>query len=256
MMKPCDDTVRSVSVVMPTYNEAGHIVDLVNAVLDAITLSGVSDVEVVVVDDDSPDGTWRLVEDMSKLDSRIRLLRRMSDHGLTNSIRDGIACARFDVVVWMDCDFSHPPEKIPQLLYMLGEGYDIAVNSRYAVGGGEEREGKGGPLQKFLSWMLNWGTRFLLDAKFSDYTSGFIAVRKSVLADLPLRGDYGEYFIDFIYRALKCGYRVCELPYCAPARRTGESKTGTNLADYSRRGIKYIATIARVRFGSGRALRQ
>lgn len=248
-----DDQVRTVSVVMPTYNEAGHIVDLVHAVRDAIATTKVSDMEIIVVDDDSPDGTWRLVEDMSKQDSRIRLLRRMTQHGLTNSIRDGIAHSRFDVVVWMDCDFSHPPEKIPQLLYMLGEGYDIAVNSRYAVGGSEERSGKGGPLQKFLSWTLNWGTRFLLDAKFSDYTSGFIAVRKSVLQDLPLRGDYGEYFIDFIYRALNRGYRVCELPYCAPRRRTGESKTGAHLGDYLRRGVKYIATIVRLRCGGGRA---
>lgn len=248
-MTTCINRVTGVSVVMPTYNEAGHIVDLVHAVRDAIASSVFKEFEIIVVDDDSPDGTWRLVEGMSKHDPRVRLLRRMSDRGLTNSIREGIASSRFDVVVWMDCDFSHPPEKIPQLLYMLGEGYDIVVNSRYAVGAGEERSGKGGPVQKLLSWALNWGTRFLLDAKFSDYTSGFIAVRKNVLVELPLRGDYGEYFIDFIYRALKRGYRVCELPYHAPCRRTGESKTGTHVGHYLRRGIKYLVTVVRVRWG-------
>lgn len=240
--------VNAVSVVMPTFNEAGNIVDLAKDTLAALTEFGIKEAEVIVVDDDSPDGTWQLVDEMTKSEPRVRLIRRMQDHGLTKSIAEGIARAKYEVVVWLDCDFSHPPEKIPQMLYMLGEGYDVVVNSRYAVGGGEERSGKGGPLQMLLSWMLNWGTRFILDAKFSDYTSGFIAVRKSVLADVPLRGDYGEYFIDFIYRAIKRGHRVCELPYVATARRAGESKTGSNLCDYFRRGTNYLKTVIRLRF--------
>ena len=239
--------VNAVSVVMPTFNEAGNIVDLAKDTLAALTEFGVNEAEVIVVDDNSPDGTWRLVEEMAKSEPRVRVVRRMQDHGLTKSISEGIAQAKHAVVVWLDCDFTHPPEKIPQMLYMLGEGYDVAVNSRYAVGGAEERSGKGGPLQMFLSWMLNWGTRFMLDAKFSDYTSGFIAVRKKVLIDVPLRGDYGEYFIDFIYRTLKRGYKVCELPYEAPSRRSGESKTGSNLGDYLRRGVNYLKTVVRLR---------
>ncbi len=239
--------VTEVSVVMPTFNEAGNIVDLAKDTLSALDRFGVKEAEVIVVDDNSPDGTWRLVEELSKLDPRVRVVRRMHDHGLTKSISEGINRAKHNVVVWLDCDFSHPPEKIPQMLYMLGEGYDVAVNSRYAVGGAEERSGKGGPLQMFLSWVLNWGTRFMLDAKFSDYTSGFIAVRKNVLSEVPLRGDYGEYFIDFIYRVLKRGYKVCELPYEAPCRRSGESKTGAHLGDYLRRGGNYVKTVVRLR---------
>ena len=99
----------------------------------------------------------------------------------------------------MDCDFSHPPDKIPQMLHMLDEGYDVVVNSRYAIGGGEDRGGKGGAIQLILSRVLNWGIRFMLKPSFSDYTSGFVAVRRSVLAEHELAGDYGEYFIDFIY---------------------------------------------------------
>ena len=100
----------------------------------------------------------------------------------------------------MDCDFSHPPEKIPQMLYMIAQGYDVVVNSRYVVGGGEDRGGKGGASQLVLSRLLNWGTRFMLKPSFSDYTSGFVAVRRHVLQEFELRGDYGEYFIDFIYQ--------------------------------------------------------
>jgi dolichol-phosphate mannosyltransferase len=155
-------------------------------------------------------------------------------------------------VVWFDCDFSHPPECIPQLLFMIGQGFDVVVNSRYVVGGGEDRAGKGGGLQLFLSRLLNWGVRFLLYPSFSDYTSGFVAVRREVFATMALRGDYGEYFVDFIFRVLRDGrYRVCELPYFATPRRSGESKTGSNLLQYLQRGRKYLATVLKLRFAGG-----
>jgi dolichol-phosphate mannosyltransferase len=205
--------------------------------------------EIVVADDDSPDLTWQKASNTPGVDqTRIRVLRRMENHGLTASIWDGILCSRYEVIVWMDCDFSHPPEKIPQMLYMIGEGYDVVVNSRYTIGGGEDRAGKGGPLQLFLSKLLNWGVRFILTPSFSDYTSGFIAVRRNVLEQFPLRGDYGEYFIDFIYRVIRSHrFHVCELPYFAVARRSGESKTGSSLLQYARRGLKYIAVVFRLR---------
>jgi dolichol-phosphate mannosyltransferase len=239
----------SVSVIMPTLNEAGHIQDLIRAVAHALESAGAPDYEILVVDDDSADRTWGLAAETPGVEaSRVHVIRRLADHGLTASLREGIAAARGDTVVWMDCDFSHPPEKIPQMLYMLDQGYDMAVNSRYAVGGGEVRSGKGGRLQRFLSGILNWGIRFLLNPSFSDYTSGFIAVRRPVLDALPLRGDYGEYFIDFIYRAMRAGYRICELPFTAPSRRSGESKTGGNFFQFARRGSKYLWTVLKVRF--------
>jgi len=238
-----------VSVIMPTFNEAGNIQDLIRETAECLRSSGAGEFEILVVDDDSPDLTWERARSTPGIDpDNLQVIRRLEDPGLTASLRAGIQAARFEVVVWMDCDFSHPPEKIPQMLRMLDEGYDVVVNSRYAVGGGEDRVGKGGALQLILSRGLNWGIRFMLKPSFSDYTSGFIAVRRSVLAAYGLRGDYGEYFIDFAYRVLKGKrFRVCELPYVAPPRRSGESKTGTSLFQYARRGSKYIATVLRLR---------
>ena len=232
---------------MPTFNESGHIEDLINESANALA-GWVEDFEIIVVDDDSPDKTWEIAERCADGRNKVRVIRRMSDHGLTPSIQEGIDAARFEVIGWMDCDFSHPPEKIPQLIYMLDQGYDVAVNSRYSCGGGELREGKGSPIQLFLSINLNWGIRFMLHSPFSDYTSGFIAARREVLDRVKLRGDYGEYFIDLIYRALRSGYRVCELPYMAQVRRSGESKTGSSLMQYMRRGRKYLATVVRLRW--------
>ncbi len=237
-----------VSVIMPTLNEAGNIQALIQSVINALNNNGKYDFEIIVVDDDSPDGTWKIAAQTPNANSDIlRVIRREKDHGLTASICEGISVARFDTVVWMDCDFSHPPEKIPQLLYMIDQGFDIVVNSRYVVGGGEDRIGKGGPIQLILSRMLNWGIRFLLKPSFSDYTSGFVAVRRQVFDRITLNGDYGEYFIGFIYRAIRLGFRVCELPYTAQPRRSGESKTGTTLSQYLKRGWKYLIMVVQIR---------
>ncbi len=238
---------------MPTYNEAENIQSLIRATMHALDAAAVEQYQIIVIDDDSPDRTWESAAQTPDVDhGRVCVIRRQRDHGLTASLREGIRAAVFDVVVWMDCDFSHPPEKIPQMLYMIGQGYDVVVNSRYAVGGGEDRSGKGGLLQLVLSRVLNWGIRFILKPSFSDYTSGFVAVRRSVLEQFDLRGDYGEYFIDFIYRVIHSGrFRICELPYFAPPRRAGESKTGGNFIQYLKRGRKYLWTVLRVRLFPG-----
>jgi dolichol-phosphate mannosyltransferase len=242
--------IAAVSVIMPTLNEAGNIADLIECTVVALKHAGVTGIEIIVVDDDSADLTWEVASRTISPPARIEVIRRMKYHGLTPSLMEGINAARHNVIVWLDCDFSHPPECIPQMLYMLDLGFDVVVNSRYVVGGGENRVGEGGALQRFLSHLFNWVMRFFLEPSFADYTSGFIAVRKAVLAEVPLRGDYGEYFVDFIFRVLHKKYRVCELPYQAMPRRSGQSKTGTYLLQYLRRGRNYIGTILRLRFAT------
>lgn len=249
-MNTLESKITGVSVILPTLNEAGNIVELVQSTVDAIQKTGIDDIEILVVDDDSPDRTWEIASQIVNPPACVEVIRRMENHGLTVSLSEGIQAARHDIIVWMDCDFSHPPERIPQMLYMLNQGFDVVVNSRYVVGGGEDRSGEWGAMQMFLSLSLNWFTRFFLDATFADYTSGFVAVRKAVLREIPLRGDYGEYFVDFIFRTLQKKYRVCELPYKAMPRKSGESKTGTNLVQYLRRGRKYVGTVIRLRMAA------
>lgn len=240
--------LKSVTIVMPTFNEAGNVSDLIRESVDYVRKSGVAEIEVIVVDDDSPDLTWKVAMETSCPDARIRVIRRLENRGLTASLNEGIAAALMDVIVWLDCDYSQPPEKIPQLLFMISQGYDVVVNSRYVTGGGEARSGQGGQLQLYLSRKLNRALRILLDASFYDYTSGFVAVRREVFNDIKLRGDYGEYFIDFIYRILRDKrYKVCELPYIMLPRRSGESKTGSNIFHFFKRGLKYLVAIIRVR---------
>ena len=242
--------ITGISIILPTLNEAGNITNLIECLVAALQKAGLNEIQIIVVDDDSSDRTWEIASTIVCPPARVEVIRRMENHGLTSSLSAGIEAAKQPVLVWLDCDFSHPPERIPQMLYMLDQGFDVAVNSRYVVGGGEDRSGEWGAMQMFLSLSLNWFTRFFLDASFADYTSGFVAVRRKVMQEIPLRGDYGEYFVDFIFRTLRKKYRVCELPYMAMPRRSGESKTGTNLLQFLRRGRKYIITVVRLRLAA------
>lgn len=234
--------ISLVSVILPTYNEAGNIVDLCKAIHAVITQPH----EIIVVDDNSPDGTSQLVGDLIESGTvpGLRLETRLTDRGLTKSIRRGIELASGDVVVWMDCDFSMPPAVIAQLLHKIEEGADIAVGSRFMKGGSAKDGGENeSMLVIVLSRLLNITTRLLLSWKFHDYTSGFIAVRKTVLDHIPLRGDYGEYFMDFIYRAILCRYAIIEIPYVCVPRRAGESKTAAQMWRFGR---KYLKTLGRL----------
>lgn len=230
-----------VSVVLPTYDEAANIGPLIERLSGALA----EDFELVVVDDDSPDGTWAIVEKLAATQPNVRLLRRQNKRGLTSALRDGIAAARGEIIVWLDCDLSMPPEMVPQLVAAVESGYDLAVGSRFVRGGGilvEDPESRDRPLAVILSRALNYGIQFLLDSGFKDYTSGFIAARRQVVEEIDLRGDYGEYFIDLMYRAIQAGYRCIEIPYVCLPRREGVSKTGTNLWQYLKRGRKYVTT--------------
>jgi dolichol-phosphate mannosyltransferase len=229
-----------VTVVLPTFNESGNIGPLIEALLAHLPIES----EIVVVDDDSPDRTWQIVESLGLNDARIRLIRRIGRKGLTTALQEGIDAALGEDIFWMDCDFSQPPELISDLLKALADS-DFVVASRY-VPGGEERGHS--PLGSLLSRMICRFASLCLSGAIKDYTSGYIGARKEILRSLPLRGDYGEYCIDLLYRAHRKGYRLVEVPYVCLPRRSGESKTATNLKGYLKRGRKYIQTVLRLRF--------
>jgi dolichol-phosphate mannosyltransferase len=234
-----------ISIVLPTYNEAGNIEPLIDRTLQALS-DYPGGVEVVVVDDDSPDGTWQLVTNKAKSDGRIRLIHRKNESGLTSAISRGIKEARGRWVGWMDCDLSMPPEEWPRLADALANGADMAVGSRYLPGGGDVAHSFVG---RTFSRIINGWAGLLLDWSIKDYTSGFILGRKEIFEQVDLRGDYGEYCIDMLYRTKRAGYTIRELPYLCVPREVGESKTATDVWGYLRRGVNYVKTVWRLRFG-------
>ena len=243
--------MNKVSVVLPTFNEKDNILPLI---LDIQSQLNNQEYEIIVVDDDSPDGTWRIVQELEEKDDRIHILQRCGRSGLVSAISEGIDLSSGDVVVWMDADLSMPPEKIKDLLGKIDDGYDLSVASRYVPGGGMViiEKSQDSFLSVFLSLAMNVVIQRMLDSSFKDYTSGFVAVRRKVLEDIEFRGDYGEYFIDFIYRAIKKGYKIAEVPYVCGARKYGVSKTGTNIVQYLYRGRKYLWTAFRLKLTKGR----
>ena len=208
----------------------------------------------IVVDDDSPDGTSETVRSLAARHNspgltKVVLIRRQNEKGLTSALQNGISIARnqlgADLITWMDCDASMPPEDVPRLVSAIIDGpAEIAVGSRWMPGGDDKAHGT---LARTLSWLINICARLFLINKIHDYTSGFVAARSEVFQHIKLRGDYGEYCIDFLFRALRSGFVVQEIPYVCVPRIAGESQTGANLWDYLVKGRKYVSTIWRLR---------
>ncbi len=234
----------NISIVLPTYNERDNIDPLIERTLAALSAYSL---EIVVVDDDSPDGTWQLVSEKAKSDPRVRLIRRVGKRGLTSAIQRGVTEARGDWIGWMDCDLSMPPEDWPKLAALLANGADVAVGSRYVPGGADAAHSLTG---RAFSKVINVAAGLALDWSIKDYTSGFILARKEVFSKISLRGDYGEYCIDLLYRAKKAGFSVQEAPYVCVPRQAGESKTALNAWGYLTRGVNYVKTVVRLRFGN------
>jgi len=234
------------SVILPTYNERENIGPLVREIYAVMGI----ETEVVVVDDDSPDGTWAVVEGMQKEYPNLKLIRRIGKTGLVSALNDGLAASSGEVVAWMDCDLSMPPAKIKEFYAGIAKGFDMVMGSRFVPGGGVEiiTGSRDTALAFILSSLLNSFIRLLLGKKIRDYTSGFVAARRAVLEKVPLRGDYGEYFIEFSYRAYRHGFQILEVPYLSLARRTGTSKTGTHLFHYLKRGSKYVWRTLQLKF--------
>lgn len=224
-MKPA-----SVTIILPTYNEADNIIPLIAEIKKYVPAASA----ILVVDDNSPDGTAHRVRRFIKSHkaNNVHLMVRTMNRGLTNSLIDGIAAATSDVVLWMDCDFSHPPRIIPKLLGEIEHGADIALASR--------RKNSG------LSLVINRIAALLFGSDITDYTTGFLAVRRKVLRAIPLAGNYGEYCIDLLVRTKRRGVVITEIPYTSPPRRHGITKTAPNITTLLHHGIGYITTLIRL----------
>ena len=218
-------TASHVMVVMPTYNEAENLPEITRQLL-ALEVPGLS---ILVVDDDSPDGTGQVAEEIrGRHPERLQVLHRPGKGGLGTAYRAGFKCALSqgaDFIVQMDADFSHSPSYVPTLVEKA-EDYDVVVGSRYVKGGKlDERWGLG---RYFLSWWANSVyIRLILGLKVRDATGGFKCWRREALEgiDLDLVRSNGYVFqVEMAYICEKLGYRVLEVPIYFEDRRIGESK--------------------------------
>ncbi len=210
-------------VVIPTYNEAETIADVVGRVLDTEPR-----VDVLVVDDGSPDGTADLAEQVGKTrdDDRVYILRRSAKEGLGAAYRAGFAWGlerAYDVLVEMDADLSHPPDRLPALLDALTDA-DLSIGSRYVPGGATANWSK---VREGISRGGNAYVRLALGMHVKDATAGFRAYRRAVLEALPVSAvrSTGYCFqIEMSHRTWQEGFRVVEVPITFTERVAGVSK--------------------------------
>ena len=212
---------------MPTYNEAENVARMLAAVR-----ASVPDAAVLVVDDNSPDGTGALVEEAAAELGQIKLLRRPGKQGLGSAYREGFAVALdegYDAIVSMDADFSHDPAAIPELLAALTAGADAVVGSRYVPGGATVDW----PLYRRL--LSRWGNRYtslVLHLPTRDCTSGFRAYRATALAAIHPETTAAEgyaFLTELVRRLVRGGFRVTESPIVFTDRRWGTSKMSTRI---------------------------
>jgi dolichol-phosphate mannosyltransferase len=210
---------------VPTYDEADNVVELIRAVLAALEGAG-ADPRVLVVDDGSPDGTADLAEAVARDDPRAAVLRRAAKRGIGPAYREGFRRALAEgaaLVVEMDCDFSHDPARLPDLVAAAADA-DLVLGSRYVPGGGVARWG---PLRRAVSRGGCLYAQLVLGAPVRDLTGGFKCFRREVLEAIPLdqvtAAGYG-FQIEMTYRALQAGFRVVEIPIVFTERERGRSK--------------------------------
>ncbi len=214
-------------VVLPTYNEASNIAEVLRRVREALPDAG-----ILVVDDNSPDGTAAIAEEQAPVVGDVRVLRRPAKGGLGSAYREGFAVGMnegADILVEMDSDLSHDPDDLPSLLAAVTHGADLAIGSRYVPGG------------RIPNWswhrrmLSRWGNRYaagVLGLAVNDSTSGYRAYRATALKAIDLsdvRADGYGFQIEMTYRLVRCGGRVVEVPIAFVDRVRGTSKMSNRI---------------------------
>ena len=227
-----DDEKNQVSIIIPTYNESENIINILHSIKEIIPKNILT--QTIVVDDNSPDGTGKLVEDYLKnvkkmADHTIEIIHRKAKNGLGSAILNGIQQAKGDTIVVMDCDFSHPPQIIPKLVESIKKyQYDIAVASRYIKGGkiqGWSQKRK--LMSKFATLIAKKG----LGVNTKDPMSGFFAFKRSIIKELNFDAIGYKILLEIIVKTK--GVNIKEIPYTFQDREFGSSKLGIKtILDY------------------------
>lgn len=234
-----------VSIILPTYNEAGNISQLIKTINCQKELKEYQ-LEFVVVDDNSPDHTAAIVKALTKK-IPVKLFVRTKQKGLASAILYGIRKSRGQIIVLMDTDFNHQPKDIANLITpIIDQQADLVIGSRYIKGGGMHLS----EASRWQYWLSRWGNyfvnRWLLNLPVHESLSGFVAVRKKILARLNLEkifSGYGEYCIRLIYYCHRRGFKIKEIPVMYGFRQYGISKSSLKRMIYF-----YLKTALQLRF--------
>lgn len=224
--RPTGEPPIKACVVLPTYNEAGTIREVIERVLASSEVA-----HVLVVDDNSPDGTGRIADEIAATEPRVEVLHRSEKAGLGPAYRAGFRRALdrgFDAIIEMDSDLSHDPADVARLIEAAARA-DLVIGSRYVPGGATRNWSRA---RETLSRAGNLYARALLRFDLQDATSGFRCYRRAVLAAIPLdqvRTEGYAFQIEMAWRAWLLGFAVAEIPIVFAERREGSSKMSRSI---------------------------
>ena len=222
---------KKISIILSTYNEAPFVEQTINEILNNI-----KNVEIILVDDNSTDGTLEKVKKINNPNLKI-YSRRF--RGLASSFLLGLINSSGDIVGWVDSNMKSAAAKLPEMIDQLNNN-DVVLLSRYVEGGDDKRD----KLRSFASQFLNWIYQLTLSKKIKDYTSGMFVMKRDVLLiAIPNCFGHGEFFVEFIYKAHKRGVKIYELPFIQPPDLEKRSKTASSLLHFIHLGFHYMSVI-------------
>ena len=230
-------------IIIPTYNERENLKSLCDQVLTALPSA-----DLLIVDDNSPDGTGQLADQMATENPRINVLHRSGKLGLGTAYIAGFRFALakgYEFVFEMDADFSHDPVYLPALLGAAKDGAGVVIGSRRVPGGGTENWGLS---RQLISAGGSLYARTILGLDVRDLTSGFKCFRREVLAAIDLdavRSNGYSFQIEMTYRAVRKNFSVAEVPIIFVDRRAGQSKMSSKIF------AEAMGMVWRLRFASG-----
>jgi dolichol-phosphate mannosyltransferase len=224
---PDRDAPRVIAVV-PTYNEADNVRELANRVLAAV-----EDIELLVVDDDSPDGTGRIADEIAAEHPRFHVMHRSENRGYAPSSREGLGWCRnhgYDYTLTMDGDLSHDPARIPALLDKARSGAALVVGSRYVEGGAVEADW--GPIRRAVSQMGSRYARAMIGTQVHDCTSGYRCYSAEALRTLRFDDLHSEgyaFLIEVLAQLVAARVEIAEVPITYIDRQHGASKISQSI---------------------------
>ncbi len=223
------------TVVTPTFNEAANIERFVRAVTE--TLRGIQH-EIVIVDDDSPDQTWRIAQETAKNYPAVRVLRRQARRSLAGAVMDGFGMAAGDAVACIDADLQHDPAVLPKMLEALRAGADFVVGCRYMPGGGTTQWSL---IRQVESWLATRMAQAFLGLKLRDPMSGYFMMRRQDFLAVRHQLSAQGFKILIELAARLQPRRIVEVPYVFGPRVAGASKLTAAVA------LDYLAQLRRLR---------
>ena len=226
---------KKISIILSTYNEASIIKTTVEKIFSTL-----DNVEIVLVDDNSVDGTLEILNSINN--KNLKIYSRNS-RGLASAFLLGMINTSGDYIGWTDSNMPQLTHHFKEMIKKL-ETYDIVLLSRYIDGGGDQRSS----MRILSSKMINFVCRLILGSGIKDYTSSIFLMRKEVLKyGVPIAYGHGEFFIEFLYKVKKNGMKICELPYIQPPDQEG-SKTASSFIRFFSLGLSYLIRIIITRF--------